>query len=172
VHWQIFPTFGAVTPWVTMTPEERVLDILHHLALPLTTLTIVSISGTFLVARYSMLAVLGDEYINVARAKGLKERDVLFRHALRNAMLPIATVFTLNLAFAVGGATVVETVFSYPGVGRLTYEAVLNRDYPVLQAAFLMITIVVVAANILADIVYPLLDPRVRAGAARTSGGM
>lgn len=95
----------------------------------------------------------------------------MFRHALRNALLPIATVFTLNLAFAVGGATVVETVFSYPGVGRLIYEAVLNRDYPVLQAAFLMITIVVVAANILADIVYPLLDPRVRAGQARAAGG-
>lgn len=172
VHWQIFPTFGAMTPWVTMTPDERLLDILHHLALPLTTLTIVSVSGTFIVARYSMLAVLGDEYIIVARAKGLKERSILFTHALRNALLPIATVFTLNLAFAVGGATVVETVFSYPGVGRLIYEAVLNRDYPVLQASFLMITIVVVAANILADVVYPLLDPRVRAGQARTAGGV
>lgn len=171
VQWQIFPTFGAMTPWATMNPEERFWDILRHLALPLATLTIVSISGTFFVARYSMLAVLGDEYIIVARAKGLKESTVLFRHALRNALLPIATVFTLNLAFAVGGATVVETVFSYPGVGRLTYEAVLNRDYPVLQASFLMITIVVVAANILADVVYPLLDPRVRAGQARGSGG-
>ena len=171
VQWQLFPTFGATTPWATMTPDERALDILHHLALPLTTLTIVSISGTFFVARYSMLAVLGDEYIIVARAKGLQERAVLFRHALRNALLPIATVFTLNLAFAVGGATVVETVFSYPGIGRLTYEAVLNRDYPVLQASFLMITIVVVAANILADAVYPLLDPRVRAGQARGAGG-
>lgn len=171
VRWPLFPTFGAVTPWVTMTSEERILDILRHLALPLTTLTIVSISGTFLVARYSMLSVLGEEYINVARAKGLRERSVLFRHALRNALLPIATVFTLNLAFAVGGATVVETVFSYPGVGRLIYEAVLNRDYPVLQAAFLLITVVVVAANILADTVYPLLDPRVRASQARGAGG-
>lgn len=171
VQWQIFPTFGATTPWVTMTLDERVIDILRHLALPLTTLTMVSISGTFLVARYSMLAVLGDEYIMVARAKGLKERSVLFRHALRNALLPIATVFTLNLAFAVGGATVVETVFSYPGVGRLIYEAVLNRDYPVLQASFLMITIVVVAANILADVMYPLLDPRVRSAQAGAAGG-
>lgn len=171
VHWQIFPTYGAMTPWVTMAPDERILDILHHLALPLTTLTIVSISGTFLVARYSMLAVLGDEYIVVARAKGLQERTVLFKHALRNALLPIATVFTLNLAFAIGGATVVETVFSYPGVGRLIYEAVLNRDYPVLQASFLMITIVVVAANVLADVVYPLLDPRVRAGQGHGRGG-
>jgi peptide/nickel transport system permease protein len=84
--------------------------------------------------------------------------------------LPIATVFTLNLAFAFSGATVVETVFSYPGVGRLVYEAVLNRDYPVLQAAFLMITVMVVIANIIADLLYPLLDPRVRQAGVRGGG--
>jgi peptide/nickel transport system permease protein len=162
VQWPIFPTFGAVTPWLTLKGWDWVGDVAKHLVLPLATLTIVSVSGTFLVARYSMLSVLGEEFITVARAKGLAERAVLFHHALRNALLPIATVFTLNLAFAFGGATVVETVFSYPGVGRLIYEAVLNRDYPVLQAAFLMITVMVVAANILADMVYPLLDPRVR----------
>ena len=168
VQWPLFPTFGAITPWVNYQGSEYLGDILRHLALPLTTLTVVSVSGTFIVARYSMLAVLGEEFITVARAKGLSERAVLFRHALRNALLPVATVFTLNLAFAFGGATVVETVFSYPGVGRLIYEAVLKRDYPVLQAAFLMITIMVVAANILADIVYPLLDPRIRS--ARSGG--
>ncbi len=167
VQFPVFPTFGAMTPWVTLEGWARVEDILWHLVLPLATLTIVSVSGTFLVARYSMLAVLGEEFITVARAKGVRERNVLFRHALRNALLPIATVFTLNLAFAFGGATVVETVFSYPGVGRLIFEAVLARDYPVLQAAFLMITVMVVAANILADMVYPLLDPRVRHAKAR-----
>lgn len=167
VQLSLFPTFGAVTPWRSFQGWELVEDIVRHLVLPLTTLTIVSVSGTFIVARYSMLAVLGEEYIVVARSKGLRERVILFRHALRNALLPIATVFTLNLAFAFGGATVVETVFSYPGVGRLVYEAVLNRDYPVLQAAFLMITIMVVIANILADAVYPFLDPRVRHAAAR-----
>lgn len=163
----LFPTFGAVTPWKTLAGIAWVEDVARHLVLPLTTLTIVNVSGTFIVSRYSMLAVLGEDYINVARAKGLRERAVLFRHALRNALLPIATVFTLNLAFAFGGATVVETVFSYPGVGRLVYEAVLNRDYPVLQAAFLMITVMVVIANILADAVYPFLDPRVRHAQAR-----
>ncbi len=170
VQWPIFPTFGAVTPWVMLTGWGRVADIILHLVLPLATLTIVSVSGTFLVARYSMLAVLGEEFITVARAKGLVERQVLFRHALRNALLPVATVFMLNLAFAFGGATVVETVFSYPGVGRLIFEAVLSRDYPVLQAAFLMITVMVVAANILADMVYPLLDPRVRHAQAHAGG--
>jgi peptide/nickel transport system permease protein len=167
VQWPIFPAFGATTSWAGYTGWESVRDILRHLVLPVTTLTVVSVSGTFLVARYSMLSVLGEDFITVARAKGLGERQVLFRHVLRNAMLPVATVFTLNLAFAFGGATVVETVFSYPGIGRLIYEAVMNRDYPILQAAFLLITVMVVAANILADLVYPLLDPRVRQARGR-----
>ena len=170
VQLQLFPTFGALTPWSNLQGTAFIEDVLRHLVLPLTTLVIVSVSGTFIVARYSMLSVLGEEYINVARAKGLRERVVLFRHALRNALLPIATVFTLNLAFAFSGATVVETVFSYPGVGRLVYEAVLNRDYPVLQAAFLMITVMVVIANIIADLLYPLLDPRVRQAGVRGGG--
>ncbi|MBI4789036.1 MAG: ABC transporter permease [Chloroflexi bacterium] len=170
VQFQIFPTFGAVTPWTTLEGLPWVEDVLRHLVLPLTTLTIVSVSGAFIVSRYSMLAVLGEDYIIVARSKGLRERVILFRHALRNALLPIATVFTLNLAFAFGGATVVETVFSYPGVGRLVYEAVLNRDYPVLQAAFLMITVIVVIANILADAIYPFLDPRVRHATGQGGG--
>lgn len=170
VQWKFFPTFGAITPWMTLTGWARVGDILHHLVLPMTTLTVVSIPGTFLVARYAMLSVLGEEFIMVARAKGLRERQVLFRHALRNALLPVATVFTLNLAFAFGGATVVETVFSYPGIGRLIYEAVLNRDYPVLQAAFLMITVLVISANILTDMLYPFLDPRVRRAQVGAAG--
>lgn len=171
VQWRLFPTFGAVTPWVTYTGWARVVDIARHLALPVTTLIIVSVPGTFLIARYAMLGVLGEEFITVARAKGIHERQILFHHALRNALLPVATVFTLNLAFAFGGATVIETVFSYPGVGRLIYEAVLNRDYPVLQAAFLMITVLVIIANIVTDLLYPLLDPRVRHAHAQATGG-
>ena len=169
VRWPLFPTFGATTPWMSLTGWDYVKDVLRHLVLPLATLTIVSVSSTFIVARSAMMAVLGEDFISVARAKGLAERQVLFRHALRNALLPIATIFTLNLAFVFSGATVIETVFSYPGVGRLIFEAVLSRDYPVLQAAFLMITVLVVIANILTDAVYPLLDPRVRsrAGSAR-----
>ena len=165
VRWPLFPTFGATTSWASHTGWAYTRDVLHHLVLPLTTLTIVSVSGTFMVARSAMMAVLGEDFITVARAKGLSERRVLFRHTLRNALLPIATVVTLNLAFAFSGATVVETVFSYPGVGRLIFEAVLRRDYPVLQAAFLIITVLVVVANVITDAVYPLLDPRVRSAA-------
>jgi peptide/nickel transport system permease protein len=157
-----FPTYGAQTAWLSLEGWAKTRDILEHLALPVATLTLVSVPGTFIITRYSMLEVLKEEYIRVARAKGLPPRVLMFRHAIRNALLPVVTVFMLNLGFIFSGATVVETVFSYPGLGRLLFEAVLNRDYPVLQAAFLLITLSVIIGNILADLVYPLLDPRVR----------
>ncbi len=159
-----FPIFGAVTPWGPKSGWPYVLDIIRHLVLPATTLTLATLSGTFLVMRYAMLDVLGQDYIRTARSKGVHERRVLLKHAVRNALLPVSTVLFLNLGFLVGGATVIETVFSYPGIGTLLYQAVLNRDYPVLQGAFLILTVSVIAANILADAVYPLLDPRVRTG--------
>lgn len=162
VNLRILPIFGFETPYVRYDGLDRVKDIAVHLILPLTTLTIVSISAMFLVARYSMLSVLGEDYISVARAKGLYERWILFRHALRNALLPVATLFMLRVGFIVSGAVVVETVFSYPGIGRMLFEAVLARDYPLLQAGFILATLTVVAANIVVDLVYPMLDPRVR----------
>ncbi|MDR7508099.1 MAG: ABC transporter permease [Armatimonadota bacterium] len=157
-----FPIFGAQTAGAGLTGWNLVVDTAWHLALPLATLTLITIPGTFLVMRYSMLTVLGEQYIATARAKGVREPMVMYRHAMRNALLPVSTVFMLNLGFVVSGATVIETVFSYPGVGRLLYEAVLNRDYPVIQATFLILTVSVLVANILADLIYPLLDPRVR----------
>ncbi|MGH2452328.1 MAG: ABC transporter permease [bacterium] len=160
-----FPIFGAVTPGAILDGWAFVSNVAWHLVLPLATLTLITIPGMFLIMRYSMLTVLGEQYIATARAKGMEERRVLFRHAIRNALLPVATVFMLNVGFVVSGATVIETVFSYPGVGRLLYEAVLNRDYPVIQATFFIITISVIAANVVADLLYPLIDPRVRRGA-------
>jgi peptide/nickel transport system permease protein len=159
-----FPVFGAVTPWGPKSGWPYVLDIVRHLVLPATSLTLASLSGTYLVMRYAMLDVLGQDYIRTARSKGVRERSVLLKHAVRNALLPVSTVVFLNLGFLVGGATVIETVFSYPGVGTLLYQAVLNRDYPVLQGTFLILTISVIVANMLSDAVYPLLDPRVRRG--------
>ena len=102
----------------------------------------------------------------MAQAKGLSDRRVIFGHALRNALLPVYTSLTLSLGALASGAVVVETVFSYPGLGRVIYEGVLARDYPLLQGAFLLVTVGVVGANLLADLTYPLLDPRVRAGAS------
>lgn len=165
VQLQLFPSFGAVTPWVSKSGWEWLVDMLLHLALPLTTLTLVSFPSTYLIMRASLSSTLGENYIQVARAKGVSERRLALRHAMPNALLPVATVFTLNLGFAVGGATVIETVFSYPGLGRLLYEAVLSRDYPLIQGVFLVLTVSVVAANMLADLIYPLLDPRVKGAA-------
>lgn len=156
------PIFGAVTPWGPKSGWPYALDVLRHLLLPATTLTLASLSGTFLVMRYAMLDALGQDYVRTARSKGVSERSVLLKHAARNALLPVSTVVFLNLGFLVGGATVIETVFSYPGIGTLLYQAVLNRDYPVLQGAFLMLTVSVIFANVLSDAAYPLLDPRVR----------
>jgi peptide/nickel transport system permease protein len=156
------PIFGAETAGVTLSGWPQLVDRARHLVLPLATLTLITVPGSYLIMRYSMLSVLGENYIATARAKGVAEGGVLRRHAVRNALLPVATVFMLNLGFIVSGATVVETVFSYPGIGRLLFEAVLNRDYPVLQGTFFIITVSVIAANVLADLLYPIIDPRVR----------
>jgi peptide/nickel transport system permease protein len=156
------PSFGAVTPGSALGPYAQIRDVAEHLVLPVAALTGATLSGTYLVMRYAMLDVLGQEYVRTARAKGVPERTLLLGHAVRNALLPVSTVVFLNLGFLVGGATVVETVFAYPGVGTLLYEAVLARDYPVLQGAFFVLTLSVVLANALADAAYPLLDPRVR----------
>jgi len=163
VNLRILPIFGFETPYIRYEGLSKVGDIAKHLILPVTTLTIVSISAMFLTARYSMLTVLGEDYITVARSKGIHERWILFRHALRNALLPVATLFMLRVGFVFSGAVVVETVFSYPGLGRLIFEAVVARDYPLLQASFIIATFTVVAANLMVEFVYPMLDPRVRA---------
>ena len=112
--------------------------------------------------RSSLLEVMREDYMLTARAKGVSNRNLLRRHALPNAMLPVVTLIAINLGFIVGGAIQIETVFSWPGLGRLMYSALTNRDYPVLQGLFLFVTVAVVSANFLADILYRYLDPRVK----------
>jgi peptide/nickel transport system permease protein len=162
VKWGWLPSYGAVTPASGATGWAWAVDVARHAALPVLTLAVVSIPNIYITMRYSLLGVLGNDFIRTARAKGMKDSTVLFRHVLRNALAPVATVLALRLGFAFGGTVVVETVFSYPGLGRLIYEAVGGRDYPVMQAAFLLFTVAVLAANLLADLLYPLLDPRVK----------
>ena len=116
-----------------------------------------------LVVRSSMLETLGEDYILTARAKGLKNRMIVWRHAFRNAMLPLVTLIALSLGYVVAGQIVVEYVFSYPGIGLATVDAINAHDYPVLQGIFLMFTIIVIAANFIADLLYFSLDPRVTA---------
>jgi peptide/nickel transport system permease protein len=160
----IFPIAGTMS---RPPPEgffERILDLLHHMTLPTITLTLISYGEYTLLMRGTLLDVLTQDYIVTARAKGLSERRVLVKHAMRNALLPTVTAVAISLGFIVSGATLTETVFSWNGVGRLIYDAMMMRDYPVLQGAFLRISISVILANYVADIVYGILDPRIRYG--------
>jgi peptide/nickel transport system permease protein len=156
------PVYGARTVWQSLDGWAYCLDVFQHLALPLTSLVLISVASSFLTMRYSMLSVLGQDYIVTARSKGLPELVIKYKHAVRNALLPVVTVFMMQLGYVFGGATVIETVFACPGLGRLMFEAVVNRDYPVLQATFLIMTTAVVVGNMLADMVYPFIDPRIR----------
>lgn len=136
-------------------------DLAEHVALPSLTLGLVLYGEYTLIVRSAMLETLGEDYVLTARAKGLRAGAILRRHALRNAMLPIATLVALSLGYIVAGAILVETVFSWPGVGRAVYDAVLQRDYPMLQGAFLLLTVSVVFFNLVADLLYFKLDPRI-----------
>ncbi|RZN41101.1 MAG: ABC transporter permease [Methanosarcinales archaeon] len=158
----LFPLGCANTIGATYAnPLEEALDILHHLILPVATLIIAHIGGTYLLMRNSMLSVIGADYILSARAKGLSERYILNRHAIRNALLPIVTMAALTIGFMTVGTIFVEKVFAYPGIGLLLYDSVLRRDYPLIQGIFLFISIFVVLANFIADMAYVWLDPRV-----------
>ncbi|MBW3575412.1 MAG: ABC transporter permease [Actinobacteria bacterium] len=155
-----FPSFGAL-PSIDTSGFTLVGEVAQRLVLPLVTLTLANIGPMYLVARSALVSELQEDYVMMAEAKGLEARQIR-RHAQRNALLPISTVTVIGLGTLVGGATVVETVFSYPGLGRLIFESVLARDYPVLQGAFLLLIVGVILANLLNDVLYPLLDPRVR----------
>jgi peptide/nickel transport system permease protein len=126
-------------------------------------MAIIYTSSYVMIMRSSVLEVLSEDYILTAKAKGLNNFQILRDHALKNAMLPMVTIVALNLSYTVGGAIQVETVFSWPGIGRLMYDAVMQRDYPILQGTFLLLAVSVIAANLLADLLYMVLDPRVKA---------
>jgi ABC-type dipeptide/oligopeptide/nickel transport system permease component len=138
-------------------------DLARHMVLPALTLALGLYGGYTLIVRSTMIDTLGEDFILTARAKGLSSGAILRRHALRNALLPTTTLIALSLGHLVAGAILVETVFSWPGIGRAVYQAVLDRDYPVLQGAFLLLTVSVVACNLIADLILFRLDPRVTA---------
>ena len=140
---------------------EKLLDLLWHLVLPVFVLGIASAAGTARYMRNRLLEVLSEEYILAARARGLKERAVILKHALRNALIPIVTIYGLSLPFLLGGAVLIENVFAWPGMGTLAVEAVRGRDYPVILATSMMGAVLVVVGNLLADVTYVLVDPRV-----------
>ncbi|HET6746104.1 MAG TPA: ABC transporter permease [Candidatus Limnocylindria bacterium] len=156
------PTAGRVTIGVTYGSFwEELVDIARHLAMPTLSFTLVLLGEYMLIMRSTVLEVFSEDYILTAKAKGLSTFRIIKDHALRNAMLPMVTLIAINLAFTVSGAIQVEQVFSWPGIGNMTVDAVAQRDYPVLQGAFLLIAVAVVLANLVADMVYGWLDPRV-----------
>jgi ABC-type dipeptide/oligopeptide/nickel transport system permease component len=158
------PTGGMTNEFLLDPPFwTHVKDLASHIVLPALTLGLVLYGEYTLIVRSAMLETLGEDYILTARAKGLKPRKIVRTHALRNALLPITTLIALSLGYIVAGAILVEIVFSWPGIGRAVYEAVLERDYPMLQGAFLLLTISVVFFNLVADLLYFKLDPRITA---------
>jgi peptide/nickel transport system permease protein len=157
-----FPQGGFQSTQVGITGFDKVVDILNHMFLPMITLTLAYIGEYYLLMRSSLLDVLGEEYITAARAKGIRESQVLWRHAVRNALLPTVTLLALSFGFVIGWAITVELVFSYPGLGLLTFEAIEAQDYALLQGMFLFFSAAVIVANLVADILYSYLDPRVR----------
>jgi peptide/nickel transport system permease protein len=158
----IFPSGGTLTPGIAQWSLHGILDQGWHLFLPAATLTLGYLAEYSLVMRSSLVDELGQDYLTTARAKGLMDRFVRRRHAVPNALLPTITLVFLNIGFVVSGAITVETVFSWPGLGLLSYQAIRGPDVPLLQAIFLMFSIAVVVANAIADVVVAAVDPRVR----------
>lgn len=156
------PLAGASTPFSTsLGPIERVTDVAYHLLLPALVLALPFAAGHYLLMRAGMVSELGSDYLMLGKAKGLRERRLKYAYAARNALLPVVTLAALHLSAAVTTeAIVVETVFAYPGMGRLLFEAVPFRDYPTLQACFLILTLLVVTVNFLVEVLYRRLDPR------------
>lgn len=163
VYFRAFPISGMGAPgYIVQSPFQHALDLARHLALPTLTLILVDIGQFVLITRSSLIDVLTEDFMLTARAKGLSARQVLWRHGVRNALLPVATASALYVGLVIGGAIQVETVFSWPGMGRLIYDAVLQRDYPILEASFLIFAVVVILTNLASDLLYYFLDPRVR----------
>ncbi|MEO8525439.1 MAG: ABC transporter permease [Caldimonas sp.] len=160
--WPIMPISGMRAIDSSGGGIRDVIDVAHHLILPTVTLSLVYLAQYSRLARSSMLDVLGADFIRTARAKGLPERVVLYKHALRNALLPVVTVLGLQFGNVLAGAILVETVFNWPGLGRLAFESVLRRDYPTILGILLFASIVVVVMNLLTDLAYRLIDPRIK----------
>jgi peptide/nickel transport system permease protein len=163
VHLTLFPTSGMTTSGMVFASSiDATLDVARHLFLPALSLSLVLLGQYVLIMRNSLMDELTEDYVQTAKAKGFSEKYIIRKHAIPNAMLPMVTVISINLGFMIAGAIEIETVFSWPGIGRLMYEALLNRDYPLLQGIFLIISTCVILANLIADVLYGYLDPRIK----------
>lgn len=157
-----FPTSGIVNPDIAPGTWEATVDWIKHLVLPVTVLATSEIIQVQRFMRSSLLEVLRQDYLTTARAKGLSEQAVIGRHALKNALIPVVTIIAITMPRVIGGSTVVETVFAYPGMGRLLFTSIMGNDYVVAMTVVMIIAVTVVACNLLADILYGWLDPRIR----------
>jgi ABC-type dipeptide/oligopeptide/nickel transport system permease component len=162
LQYPIFPAQGMESLRESYTGIARGLDILHHLVLPAFTLGLGYLAVDLRFTRSSMIEVMSQDYIRTARAKGLSERAVFYKHALRNALIPLVTITGLNFGFLLAGAVLTETVYAWPGLGRLMYDSIYARDYPVLMGMFVVISVMVIVVNFVTDIAYSVLDPRIR----------
>jgi peptide/nickel transport system permease protein len=157
-----FPVAGTMSRPPPADPAGYAIDLLWHLTLPMITLVIIGFGGYTLIIRNLMIDVLTQDYIVTARAKGLDSRSVVYHHGLRSILPPVSTMIGLSLAGVIGGAVLTETIFSWYGIGRYLYEAILQNDYPVMQGTFFLLSLVTILANLVVDLVYGLLDPRIR----------
>lgn len=157
-----FPVAGTVSRPPPPNTLEYIIDVLWHLTLPMVTLVIIGFGGYTLIVRNLMIDVLAQDYIQMAKAKGLDPNTILYHHGLRSILPPISTMVGLSLAGIIGGAVITETIFSWHGVGRYLYEGILQNDYPVMQGTFFLLSVVTIFANLIVDLIYGLLDPRIR----------
>jgi len=160
VRWRLLPSAGMSTLGMSFSP----VDLMRHMLMPTVVLALFYLAQIASYSRSSMLDVMHRDYIRTARAKGAGERPVLFHHALRNALIPMVTVIGLLLPRLVGGAAITETIFSWPGLGRLAVEAAFKRDYPLIMGITVIFAVAVIVSNLLVDVAYALIDPRVRLG--------
>ena len=176
IVWPILPISGLTSlGFERLSPLGKVWDVCRHLALPVFLYTFGSLAGMSRFMRTSMLEVLRQDYILTARAKGLPARTVIFRHALRNALLPVITILGLSIPGLIGGSVIIESIFALPGLGQLFYQAVMSRDYPLIMGSLVLGAVLTLAGNLLADVGYGLADPRIRLtegqGQSGDSGG-
>jgi peptide/nickel transport system permease protein len=162
LHLGWFPAAGGETAYVTYSAGQRIMDIGRHLALPLATLFLAYLPGNFLLTRGSMVMVLKEQFIETARAKGLPPVRIRYAHAARNALLPMVTRFGLRIAFMLTGALVVETIYAYPGLGTLLFNAIAMRDLPLIQRIVLFSSLLVLFVNLALDFLYGWIDPRMK----------
>ena len=161
LHLNWFPTQGMYSLRAPSEGWGRIVDIAHHLTLPALTYSVYHLALIYRLTRVKMQETLALDFVTTARAKGVSEPRVVLVHALRNAVLPVVTVIGLNFGFMLAGSVLTETVFAWPGMGRLLYEAIQARDYPVLMGLFTVLSVMVILVNVMTDVVYAVIDPRV-----------